>query len=189
MNITNLLYNIKNIASQVRTIRSVYDGDVYTIWNTGQIKYASFVVGVTSVIRRNNTRQYNLIMYYGDRLMNNSSNKNAIWDDATNTLQTIVNSIQEQLEGSVEDYTIQLFEQKFEDMLAGGYVNISIATEDELGDCEINDLIIPEDELIERLKQEIVRLEEEIEVMSEKDAQLAILLKDVYYRLTGTVLQ
>lgn len=180
MNISNLLDTIKSIASGVKTVRSAYDGDVYTIWNTGEIKYASFVVGVTSINRLDNSRQYNLILYYGDRLLNNGRNKNAIWDDAANTLQTVINKLQSSLDEVVGEYDIQLFEQKFEDMLAGGYVNLSIEVEDGLGECEMNDVILPEDELIEHLK-------EAIREYREKDAQLSELLKKILFKVSGEV--
>ena len=38
MNISNLLNTIKEIARGVKTVRSAYDGDVYTIWNTKEVK-------------------------------------------------------------------------------------------------------------------------------------------------------
>ena len=40
MNVNNILRTIKDIASSVKTVRSAYDGDVYTIWNTNEVKYA-----------------------------------------------------------------------------------------------------------------------------------------------------
>ena len=54
MNISNLLNTIKEIAREVKTVRSAYDGDVYTIWNTKEVKYASFVVGLRSTQKESN---------------------------------------------------------------------------------------------------------------------------------------
>ena len=184
MNISNLLNTIKEIAREVKTVRSAYDGDVYTIWNTKEVKYASFVVGLRSARKESNIRSYELILYYGDRLMGSNANANAVWDDATNTLQTIINKIADSVDGGaiIADYAIEYFQQKFEDWLAGGYVNLTIQVEDELGGCEINDIILPNDELIENLKEAIRKYRE-------KDEQLSALLKKILFKVSGDVIE
>lgn len=178
MNVSNLFRITKDIASKVKTVRSVYDGDVYSIWNTEEVKYASFVVALNSAGKQNNTRVYNLILYYGDRLMQDNSNRNAVVDDAMNTLQTIVNKLNEYDSLDCEDYTFHPFEQKFLDYIAGAYVELTITAEDELGVCDINTIEIDDRDLIEMLK-------DKIEEYREKDAQLELLLKDIYYKLSG----
>lgn len=182
MNISSLLNKIKEIANSVKTVRSSYDGDVYALWNSKEIKYASFVASITSVVREGNRRNYNLVLYYGDRLMSTGKNKNSIWDDATNTIQTVINKLCDNLDAEVGDYTITCFEQKFEDYLAGAYTNINIAIEDELGECEINDVILEEDSLVERLKEAIREYQDDNE-------QLALLLKQILFKLNGEVVQ
>ena len=179
MNITSLLNNIKEIAGNVHTVRSVYDGDVYTIWNTGEIKYASFVVSIKNVQRSGNTRSYSILLYYGDRLMSDCSNRIGIWDDATNTLQSVLNKLSN-LDCVVGDYTVILFEQKFLDLLAGGYVEVNIEVEDELGECEMNDIILDNETLIERLKEAIRKYQG-------KDDELSTLLAQILFKLDGTV--
>lgn len=178
MNISSLMNKIKEIANSVKTVRSSYDGDVYTVWNTKEIKYASFVASITSVERTNNLRTYNLVLYYGDRLMSSGANKNSIWDDATNTIQSVINKMSDSLDCEVGDYTIECFEQKFEDYLAGAFVNLQIEIEDELGECEINDMILGEDTLIENLKEAIREYEH-------KDQQLSLLLKQILFKISG----
>lgn len=179
MNVNGLFRLIKDIALQAKTVRSAYDGDVYTIWNTSETKYASFVVGLRSATKANNMRIYNVVMYYGDRLMQDGRNKNSVWDDAINTLQTVLNKLNSLDDVEVEgDYTFQTFEQKFEDMLAGAYVEIAINVEDALGGCEITDIITEEEGLIEKLK-------EAIEDYREKDKELTNLLNSILYRVWG----
>lgn len=143
MTVNNLFRLIKNISSKVKTVASSYDGDVYTIWNTGEVKYASFVVALSNSVKRDNLRAYNLLMYYGDRLIQDGSNKNSVWDDAINTLQTIVNKLCT-IDGidTDGDYQFTPFEQKFEDNLAGAYVDLTLLVEDSLGECGINDIFI-----------------------------------------------
>lgn len=178
MSINTLLRTIKTIAAQIKTVRSAYDGDVYTIWNTGEIKYASFVVSVASAQRQDNMKAYNLVLYYGDRLIQNNSNRNAIFDDATNTLQSVINKLTSTDEIQCEDYTIRYFEQKFGDDLAGAYVELVLYTEDELGECSINDVTLADEELIEKLKEAIRELEAQ-------NAELALLLKEILYKISG----
>lgn len=181
MNVSNLIRITKDLASKVKTVRSVYDGDVYSIWNTEEVNYASFVVALNSAGKQDNTRVYNLILYYGDRLMQDNSNRNAIIDDAMNTLQTVVNKLNSYDSLDCEDYTFHPFEQKFLDYIAGAYVELTITAEDDLGLCDINDITTEDEDLIARLR-------EIIEEYKEKDAQLEVLLKDIYHRLSGEVI-
>ena len=181
MNVSNLFRIVKDIASKVKTVRSVYDGDVYSIWNTEEVKYASFVVALNSAGKQDNTRVYNLILYYGDRLMQDNSNRNSIVDDAMNTLQTVINKLNSYDSLYCEDYTFHPFEQKFLDYVAGAYVELTITSEDELGHCDINDIVTEDEDLIARLKQAI-------KDYKEKDAQLEILLKNIYHKLSGEVI-
>lgn len=178
MNISNLLNKIKGIADCVKTVRSSYDGDVYTIWNTSEVKYASFVVAVRSVVSGDNVKTYNLVLYYGDRLMSSGRNKNSIWDDATNTIQSVVNKLSDLVDCEVGEYTIECFEQKFEDYLAGAYANLAVEVENELGECEINDIITDDETLIEKLEEAIRKYEEE-------NYELSIVLKEILYKITG----
>lgn len=138
MNITQLLNKIKDIAEGLQTTNSSFIGDVSDIWNTAEVEYASFVVSVTSVQRENNVRNYNLILYYGDRLLQNKSNIIAVWDDAVNTIQSVLNKLSE-YDVEYGDYTVELFEQKFNDVLAGGYAVVDVITEDDLGECEMEE--------------------------------------------------
>jgi len=110
MNVNKLFRVIKDIALNVKTVRSAYDGDVYTIWNTNEVKYASFVAAITSAGKQDNIRVYNMVLYYGDRLTQNGKNKNSIWDDALNTLQSVINKLNSLDEVEIDDnYTIRLF--------------------------------------------------------------------------------
>ena len=184
MNITNFLETIQEIASQVKTVRSSLIGDATKLWNTGEIEYASFVVGIRNVEKEENVRSYNIVLYYGDRLLTDMSNRISIYDDATNTLQTVINKL-DSLDGIDvnEDYTIELYEENFgdkmADVLAGGYVLLQVSVEDELGNCEMNDITTPDEDLIERLLEMIRKYQEE-------DAELAVLLTTIKHKLDGT---
>lgn len=179
MNVNNILRTIKDIASSVKTVRSAYDGDVYTIWNTNEVKYASFVVAISSAGKSDNIRTYNLVLYYGDRLTQDGKNKNSVWDDALNTLQSVINKINTLDDVEIDNnYTIRLFEQKFTDDLAGGFVEVELQAEDDLGACEINEIITPDETLIEQLK-------EAIRIYEVENFELSIVLREIMYKITG----
>ena len=79
---------------------------------------------------------YNAIIYYGDRLLEDKSNRNAIWSDATQVIQSIIGTVNS-VDGEITisyPYNLTLFEQKFADELAGAYAEISIEVEG-VGEC------------------------------------------------------
>ena len=144
MNITDLINSIKQIALSQSTVRSATDGDVYTNWNSGEIEYSSVNIAISAVSRSENAVTFTLYLYYGDRLMQDESNYNAICVDAENTLNSIINS----LPGNVyKPYEIVFFKQRFLDYLAGGYVSFQYTVESDLGDCVLDEYITPSETL------------------------------------------
>ena len=115
-------------------VKSVCDGDVYSNWNTTELKFASVNVAIENISRTENQITYDLILYYGDRLLQDESNANAIVADGVNVLQTILNSLDEELEVNTPiQYTP--FAQSFADYLGGVYCRVTIAADFALGNC------------------------------------------------------
>ena len=134
MNIQELITHIKNQASKLQMVKSILDGDVYKNWNTSQLKYGSVNVAVESITRNDNYISYDIVLYYGDRLLQDDSNANAVYADGINVLQTIINSLEEELEvSSPIQYTP--FIQSFADYLGGVYCRLTISSEFTLGTC------------------------------------------------------
>ena len=78
---------------------------------------------------RNNTAEYTALLYYGDRLLQDGSNKNQIWSDSNEVLQSIVGTVNMNSDGNITisyPYDITHFEQKFADNLAGAYAQLVI---------------------------------------------------------------
>lgn len=138
MNYIGLLKNIEEVALELNTVNSFYDGDVYSNWNNQEVRYGSINVGLESTTRTDNTVIYNVIIYYADRLLQDKSNKNSIWTDATNTLNSIISNIDNSIsyEGPLN---IVPFEQKFADYLSGGYVRVGLEVNFDLGECDLDD--------------------------------------------------
>lgn len=122
-----------------------------------------------------------MFLYYADRLTNDHSNEYEIKTTAELVLNNIVNYCAEI--GDVnEGWTIIFFTQSFADELAGGYVSFYVEIEKPIGDCLIDEYKEDDEDLIEQLKEAIRQYEKE-------NAELALLLKEILFKLTGEVLQ
>lgn len=137
MNIVQINKFIEKIAGCTELVHSFYTDSVYECWNgSGDVDYGSFVFCIKKTRMRERTMVYDAIVYYGDRLLDDKSNRDAIWSDATNVIQSIIGAVNN-VEGEISigyPYEINLFEQKFADELAGAYANISIEVEG-VGEC------------------------------------------------------
>lgn len=141
----NILNNlIKGISEQIPLVHSYYTTSPYESWNTKEIQYGSVSFVITKVNTRETTTTFDATIYYGDRLLEDCSNRDSIHSDAAYTIQTIVgalNTADEYLEVSYP-VGITLFEQDFEDKIAGGWAQISISTEG-MGECFNDDFKVP----------------------------------------------
>lgn len=136
MNIVQLNNFIEKIVSCTETVKSFYTNSVYECWNAEEVKYGSISFCITETQMRERTMTYDAIIYYGDRLLEDKSNRNAIWSDATQVIQSIIGTVNS-VDGEITisyPYNLTLFEQKFADELAGAYAEISIEVEG-IGEC------------------------------------------------------
>lgn len=155
MNIVQLNNFIEKIVSCTETVKSFYTNSVYECWNTEEVKYGSISFCITKTQMRERTMTYDAIIYYGDRLLEDKSNRNAIWSDATQVIQSIIGTVNS-VDGEISisyPYNLTLFEQKFADELAGAYAEISIEVEG-VGEC--GDLLYGYDGSTEDIKLESV---------------------------------
>lgn len=148
LEIVELMDGLRDIALQLQPVASAFDGDVYSNWNSSEIKYGSVNFGLERVEYDIQFCKYHIIMYYGDRLLQDASNRNAIYSDGIRVLQTIINAanMDDRLDiDTVINYTP--FEQTFADYLAGVYCRVEILAPSILGVCD--DLL--EDKFIDTL--------------------------------------
>ena len=178
MNLQQLLHKIESFAKQQKFVNSVTIGDVYENWNgSPDKKYGALNIDVPQLIVNYNMQQIQVFLYYADRLTNDHSNEYEIKTTAELVLNNIVNYCAEI--GDVnEGWTINFFTQNFADELAGGYVSFYVEIEKPMGDCLIDEYKDEDEELIEHLKEAIIKYEAE-------NAELALLLKDILFRLEG----
>lgn len=155
MNIVQLNNFIEKIVSCTEIVKSFYTNSVYECWNAEEVKYGSISFCITKTQMRERTMTYDAIIYYGDRLLEDKSNRNAIWSDATQVIQSIIGTVNS-VDGEITisyPYNLTLFEQKFADELAGAYAEISIEVEG-VGEC--GDLLYGYDGNTEDVKLESV---------------------------------
>lgn len=178
MNLQQLLHKIKSFAKQQKFVNSVTIGDVYEHWNgVPDKKYGALNIDVPQLTVNSNMQQIQVILYYADRLTNDHSNEYEIKTTAELVLNNIVNYCA-QIGDVNEGWTITFFTQQFADELAGGYVSFYVEIEKPIGDCLIDEYQDEDKQLIEHLKEAIIKYESE-------NAELALLLKDILFRIEG----
>ena len=148
MNTVQLYKYINSITDQIPIIHSYSNKSVYDYWNTEEVKYGSVVFSLKSVSAREDGTTYSGVLYYGDRVLEDRSNVDALYADGTTVIQTILNTLadSEFVEVSYPT-TITFFEQEFADQLAGAYANVTLIVRGS-GVCDgiIPTLIYPKDE-------------------------------------------
>ena len=183
MNVNQITDKIKEIAASLETVNSVFEGDVYENWNSAEIKYGSFNVGLQNVSNDGNLCTYTFVFYYGDRLTQDKSNVNSIYTDGINTIQSVINVLNTlDMVDIQEPITFTPFEQNFMDYLAGVYATVEITTESPIGLCSIDNYEYTDDKdkLIERLIEEINKYKTE-------DAELSLLLQEILHKISGEI--
>ena len=182
MNFIQLLKKLEAYSLSLPYVNSTNLGDIYEYLNgKPNVKYASVNIDINQSTRNDNLNSYSVYLYYVDRLVEDKSNWMEIKTTAEQVLNSIVNYAAEI--GDVDDgWTIHYFEQQFADSCAGGYVQFNLEVPNVMGDCLIDEYKDDDENLIERLEEAIRQYEKENE-------QLALLLKEILYKLTGEVLQ
>lgn len=182
MNVNEIINRIRTIAIQQPGVYSVYDGDVYESWNSAEAKYGSVNIGLQNVTYDSNLVTYTVVLYYGDRLLQDKRNVNSIYTDGVRILQSTINTLNQMDNVDISTTPIYTpFEQKFMDYLAGVYTTIDIECESELGLCNIENYEYEsdKDKLIEYLMLKIAEYRED-------DKELSELLKVILYKIVGS---
>lgn len=183
MNFIQILKRLEAYSLSLPYVNDANLGDIYEYLNgKPNPTYAAVNIDITQSTRNDNLTSYNVYLYYVDRLSEDKSNWKEIKTTAEQVLSSIINYAARDL-GDVDDgWTINYFEQQFADNCAGGWVNFNLEVPNLLGDCMIDEYLDDEQKLIERLKEIIKKIQEE-------NAELALQLKEILYKLWGTELE
>jgi hypothetical protein len=130
MNFKETINKILEVANSRKTVNEVGYGDIYEHLNSGEHKYPCVFLTVDTVSSNLEVGvdTINGYLYYVDRLTEDNSNKVEIQSYSITILESILNELAD-IFNSVGMTNITLFTQKFADMCAGGYVEISIGYE------------------------------------------------------------
>ena len=127
MKLKEIVGNIVDIAKVHPNINSTWVGDVYELNHYNDVDYCAFVI--TQQQHNINNEEgyvtYNFNLFYVDRLTSDESNRLDVQSAGVSFLMSMVDKIEE-LQVVVDDYTITTFNERFNDVCAGAYLNIAI---------------------------------------------------------------
>lgn len=173
MNKVELNKYIESICKQIPIVHSFYTDDVYEVWATDDIQYGSVSFVITNSSISDNVTNWTGMIYYADRLLEDKSNRDSVQTDANNAINAIMNAISMDDDIITINYPTEVtfFEQRFVDLLAGGYASIQIGTDNSISKCGYG--FVKE---VGGCESAIKELEDEIEVLEEKNDRLSDLL-------------
>ena len=121
---------LKDIAISKPNIRYVNDGNVYDINAIPNIEYGVFYVTQSQTNVYENYVQYNLNLFYIDRLVDGFDNRLQIQSDGIRTIKNIVNTFVDITDDDVSfPLNFTSFNERFSDDCAGVFTTVSIETD------------------------------------------------------------
>ena len=129
---------IKSTYDGIGLVNSVFNNDPYFIWNNNpSVKYTSFVFDVINVTIGEDIMTYTYRFHIGDRLLNDNVNYNEIYESNYKIIESGINQLLKNDKilsiGSNRNYTF--LKQRFADVLAVSYCDVTITTPKEFGNC------------------------------------------------------
>ena len=117
------------VASKQPSIKMVVQNDVFRLNNKADARYGvfAFTQGQHTSSVDSNLITYAFTLFYVDRLMNNRSNQMEIQSVGIQTLDNIIRSLDEMGISAENDYSFQVFNQKFVDECAGVFCNVNLS--------------------------------------------------------------
>jgi hypothetical protein len=138
MNLLQLKQKLRSYILEQPIKPNVIFGSIYENLNTDERKYPMFNIDFESVNNNSNTYTYNIIVYFADRLTEDSSNMLEIQSDGVTSIHLFVQKLKYIDEITVtEPITINLFEQQFADNCAGAWARIMITVADNIDFCAV----------------------------------------------------
>lgn len=121
-----LLKTIKNISTTHVLVNEYGEGDIYEHLNSGEHKYPCVFLTVTNIESSVSSTLYNFTLFYTDRLVESGDNRTNIQSTGINVIQQILNRlIQEYPTYEVTNTNFTPFTEKFADMCAGVFCNVT----------------------------------------------------------------
>lgn len=136
----DFLRDIKEISTSHILVNEYSEGDIYEYLNAGEHKYPCVFLTVTNISTSLSSSSINFTLFYTDRLLENGSNKTAIQSTGIQVIKQILSRFEEsnpEYQFNSVNYTP--FTEKFSDMCAGVFGEISVDNLDSLENLECED--------------------------------------------------
>lgn len=142
MNYKEIIEAIRESCLSNLSVNSFYEGDVYKINNESNVTYATSILTPGTHQINQYTTSYSFSLFYVDRLTHDRENKIDVQSTALTTLKEIINRLIDNYEEVDVDYTYpaQVFTERFTDECAGAYITFTLTVEDDLNECNYDDV-------------------------------------------------
>ena len=146
MKYRELLNNITEVAKKHPNINSTFIGDVYELNHRNDVDYCAFVItqGTHRVNSDEDYIDYTLNLFYVDRLTADESNRTQIHSSGIDFMNSLLRAV-EKLGVVVVEQTVNVFNERFNDVCAGVYATVVFRCE--IDECGKTVEIITPDEL------------------------------------------
>ena len=146
MKYRELLNNITEVAKKHPNINSTFIGDVYELNHRNDVDYCAFVItqGTHRVNSDEEYIDYTLNLFYVDRLTADESNRTQIHSSGIDFMNSLLRAV-EKLGVVVVEQTVNVFNERFNDVCAGVYATVVFRCE--IDECGKTIEIITPDEL------------------------------------------
>lgn len=135
MTLYDIVTTLINIAKKQPNINYTGEGDIYTLNSLPNIDYSVFFITQNNHTQREDTINYNLTLFYIDRVNSNGNNVLQIQSTGMLALNNIINNFNNLYDVEVDDIDYTTFVHRFQDDCAGVYANVTITADAELGTC------------------------------------------------------
>lgn len=137
MTLIDIVNELLDIAKKQPNINYVGEGDIYNLNNKPNIDYGVFFITQTNHTQSENMINYNLTLFYVDRMVKDGSNRLNIQSNGITTIGNIVNifSLRNPDVEIVYDIEYTTFLHRFTDECSGVFANVTITTDNNIGIC------------------------------------------------------
>lgn len=127
-NLLNIVDRLKEIAESVPSVNTAKEGNIYDIMNGNrEIQYGVFVITQGTHRASETSMYFNFNLFYIDRLVDDlESNKTQVQSIAIDILKNVINQLCDEEEWDRSEISFDTFTEKWNDLCAGAYANVSI---------------------------------------------------------------
>ena len=137
MTLIDIVNEFLDIAKKQPNINYVNEGDISDLNKLPNIDYGVFYITQTNHTQSEQMINYNLTLFYVDRIVKDGSNKLAIQSNGIITIGNIINLFSLKNPDVEIDYDIEYttFLHRFTDECSGVFANVRIITDNNVGIC------------------------------------------------------